>query len=89
LAPAADHRLLAAGDLIEFLDYLALATGRLTPLDTLANDPGPAIRMETSDLDAPADTRPAPRSSHRHVDMPDDRLALGRAMVRGPPSRAC
>jgi catechol 2,3-dioxygenase-like lactoylglutathione lyase family enzyme len=82
-----------AGPAVEFLDYLAPATGRPTPLDTQANDLWSwQIRMETSDLDALEQRLRAAGAafiSPGIVDMPDDRLALGRAlMVRGPAGHA-
>jgi catechol 2,3-dioxygenase-like lactoylglutathione lyase family enzyme len=82
-----------AGPAVEFLDYLAPATGRPTPLDTQANDLWSwQIRMETPDLDALEQTlrhSGAAFVSPGIVDMPDDALALGRAlMVRGPAGHA-
>jgi catechol 2,3-dioxygenase-like lactoylglutathione lyase family enzyme len=82
-----------AGPAVEFLDYLAPATGRPTPLDTQANDLWSwQIRMETSDLDTVEQRLRAAGAafiSPGIVDMPDDRLALGRAlMVRDPAGHA-
>ena len=82
-----------AGPAVEFLDYLAPATGRPTPLDTQANDLWSwQIRMETSDLDALENTlRQAGAAfvSPGIVKMPADDLALGRAlMVRSPDGHA-
>ena len=82
-----------AGPAVEFLDYLAPATGRPTPLDTQANDLWSwQIRMETSDLDALEKTlRQAGAAfvSPGIVKMPADDLALGRAlMVRSPDGHA-
>ena len=66
-----------AGPAVEFLDYLAPATGRPTPLDTQANDLWHwQIRMATSDLAA---LEPRLRAagaafvSPGIVEMPDDR----------------
>jgi catechol 2,3-dioxygenase-like lactoylglutathione lyase family enzyme len=82
-----------AGPAVEFLDYLAPASGRPTPVDTQANDLWHwQIRMETADLDALENTlREAGAAfvSPGIVDMPDDALALGRAlMVRSPDGHA-
>jgi catechol 2,3-dioxygenase-like lactoylglutathione lyase family enzyme len=83
----------SAGPAVEFLDYLAPATGRPTPLDTQANDLWSwQIRMEAPHLDALEQTlRKAGAAfvSPGIVDMPDDMLALGRAlMVRSPAGHA-
>jgi catechol 2,3-dioxygenase-like lactoylglutathione lyase family enzyme len=82
-----------AGQAVEFLDYLAPATGRPAPIDTQANDLWHwQIRMVTSDLDALEKTlREAGAAfvSPGIVLMPDDQLALGRAlMVRSPTGHA-
>jgi hypothetical protein len=82
-----------AGPAVEFLDYLAPATGRPTPLDTQANDLWSwQIRMETTDLVALEKTlRQAGAAfvSPGIVKMPADDLALGRAlMVRSPDGHA-
>ena len=82
-----------AGPAVEFLDYLSPATGRPTPADTQANDLWHwQIRMETSELDAlEVALRKAGAAfvSPGIVDMPDDGLALGRAlMVRSPAGHA-
>ncbi|HEX6111226.1 MAG TPA: VOC family protein, partial [Geminicoccaceae bacterium] len=82
-----------AGPAVEFLDYLAPATGRPTPLDTRANDLWHwQIRMATPDLEAlEKSLRDAGTAfvSPGIVDMPDDALALGRAlMVRDPVGHA-
>jgi catechol 2,3-dioxygenase-like lactoylglutathione lyase family enzyme len=81
------------GPAVEFLDYLAPATGRPTPPDTQANDLWSwQIRMATPDLDALEQTlREAGAAfvSPGIVEMPDDALALGRAlMVRSPEGHA-
>jgi catechol 2,3-dioxygenase-like lactoylglutathione lyase family enzyme len=81
------------GPAVEFLDYLAPATGRPAPLDTQASDLWHwQIRMATPDLDALAKTlREAGAAfvSPGIVEMPDDALALGRAlMVRSPAGHA-
>ena len=81
------------GPAVEFLDYLAPATGRPTPVDTQANDLWHwQIRMETPDLDGlQATLRQAGAAfvSPGVVEMPDDALALGRAlMVRSPTGHA-
>ena len=78
---------------VEFLDYLSPATGRPTPADIQANDLWHwQIRMETGDLDAlEAALRKAGAAfvSPGIVDMPDDGLALGRALlVRSPAGHA-
>jgi catechol 2,3-dioxygenase-like lactoylglutathione lyase family enzyme len=82
-----------AGPAVEFLDYLAPATGRPMPLDTQANDLWHwQIHMETPDLDGLEQTlRQAGAAfvSPGIVEMPDDQLALGRAlMVRSPAGHA-
>ena len=82
-----------AGPAVEFLDYLAPATGRPTPIDTQANDLWHwQIRMETPDLDALEKTlRQAGAAfvSPGIVEMPHDALPLGRAlMVRDPAGHA-
>jgi catechol 2,3-dioxygenase-like lactoylglutathione lyase family enzyme len=82
-----------AGPAVEFLDYLAPATGRPIPVDTQANDLWHwQIHMETPDLDGlEATLRKAGAAfvSPGIVDMPDDALALGRAlMVRDPAGHA-
>jgi catechol 2,3-dioxygenase-like lactoylglutathione lyase family enzyme len=82
-----------AGPAVEFLDYLTPATGRPTPLDTRANDLWSwQIRMETTDLDVlEKSLREAGAAfvSPGIVQMPDDALALGRAlMVRDPAGHA-
>jgi catechol 2,3-dioxygenase-like lactoylglutathione lyase family enzyme len=82
-----------AGPAVEFLDYLAPATGRPTPLDTQTNDLWSwQIRMETTDLVALEKTlRQAGAAfvSPGIVKMPADDLALGRAlMVRSPDGHA-
>jgi catechol 2,3-dioxygenase-like lactoylglutathione lyase family enzyme len=82
-----------AGPAVEFLDYLAPATGRPAPPDTRANDLWHwQIRMATSDLGALEKTlRDAGAAfvSPGIVDMPDDPLGLGRAlMVRSPAGHA-
>jgi catechol 2,3-dioxygenase-like lactoylglutathione lyase family enzyme len=83
----------AGGPAVEFLDYLAPATGRPTPADTQANDLWHwQIRMATADLDALEkvlrDTG-ATFVSPGIVRMPDDELELGRAlMVRSPAGHA-
>jgi catechol 2,3-dioxygenase-like lactoylglutathione lyase family enzyme len=78
-----------AGPPVEFLDYLAPATGRPVPLDTRANDLWHwQIRMATQDLDALEKVlRDAGAAfvSPGIVEMPDDDLGLGRALrVRSP-----
>ena len=83
----------SAGPAVEFLDYLAPATGRPMPVDTQANDLWHwQIRMETPDLDGLEKTlRQAGAAfvSPGIVAMPDDALALGRAlMVRSPVGHA-
>ena len=74
-----------AGPAVEFLDYLAPATGRPAPPDTQANDLWSwQIRMEATDLDALEQTlRDAGAAfvSPGIIDMPDDTLALGRALM--------
>lgn len=82
-----------AGPAVEFLDYLAPATGRPTPVDTEGNDLWHwQIRMETRDLDElETALRQAGATfvSPGIVDMPDDELALGRAlMIRSPAGHA-
>jgi catechol 2,3-dioxygenase-like lactoylglutathione lyase family enzyme len=82
-----------AGPAVEFLDYLAPATGRPAPLDTQANDLWHwQIRMKTPDLDSLEKAlRQAGAAfvSPGIVEMPDDALALGRAlMVRDPAGHA-
>ena len=82
-----------AGPAVEFLDYLAPATGRPTPIDTRANDLWHwQVRMETPDLDALEKTLRAAGAafvSPGIVEVPDDALALGRAlMVRSPAGHA-
>jgi catechol 2,3-dioxygenase-like lactoylglutathione lyase family enzyme len=81
------------GPAVEFLDYLAPATGRPAPLDTQASDLWHwQIRMATPDLDGLEKTlREAGAAfvSPGIVEMPDDALALGRAlMVRSPAGHA-
>jgi catechol 2,3-dioxygenase-like lactoylglutathione lyase family enzyme len=83
----------SAGPAVEFLDYLAPATGRPMPVDTQANDLWHwQIRMETPDRDGLEKTlRQAGAAfvSPGIVAMPDDALALGRAlMVRSPVGHA-
>ena len=75
---------------VEFLDYLAPATGRPTPLDTQANDLWHwHVTMATSDL-AALETRlreaGATFVSPGIVAMPDDALALGQALLARSPS---
>jgi catechol 2,3-dioxygenase-like lactoylglutathione lyase family enzyme len=82
-----------AGPAVEFLDYLAPATGRQTPLDTQANDLWHwQIRMATPDLDMLEKIlreSGAAFVSPGIVAMPDDALGLGRAlMVRSPAGHA-
>jgi catechol 2,3-dioxygenase-like lactoylglutathione lyase family enzyme len=82
-----------AGPAVEFLDYLAPATGRPVPLDTRANDLWHwQVRMATPDLDELEKVlRQAGAAfvSPGVVEMPDDALALGRAlMVRSPVGHA-
>jgi catechol 2,3-dioxygenase-like lactoylglutathione lyase family enzyme len=82
-----------AGPSVEFLDYLAPATGRPAPIDTQANDLWHwQVRMETSDLNTlEKSLREAGATfvSPGIVDMPDDALGLGRAlMVRSPAGHA-
>jgi catechol 2,3-dioxygenase-like lactoylglutathione lyase family enzyme len=82
-----------AGPAVEFLDYLAPAPGRPVPFDTQANDLWHwQIRMETPDLEALEKTlREAGAAfvSPGIVELPDDALALGRAlMVRSPVGHA-
>ncbi len=79
-----------AGPSVEFLDYLTPTTGRAVPADTEANDLWQwQIRMETSDLDA---LETALRKAGAHfvspgiVEMPEDALALGRALIVRSPS---
>jgi catechol 2,3-dioxygenase-like lactoylglutathione lyase family enzyme len=83
----------SAGPAVEFLDYLAPATGRPIPADTQANDLWHwQIHMETPDLDGLEQTlRQAGAAfvSPGIIAMPDDALALGRAlMVRSPVGHA-
>ncbi len=80
----------AAGPSVEFLDYLAPTTGRPVPVDTQANDLWHwHINMVTSDIDGLA-TRL--REAHAAfvspgvVDMPDDALHLGRALMALSPT---
>ena len=82
-----------AGPAVEFLDYLAPATGRPMPADTQANDLWHwQVRMQAPDLDGLENTlRQAGAAfvSPGIVQMPDDALALGRAlMVRDPAGHA-
>jgi catechol 2,3-dioxygenase-like lactoylglutathione lyase family enzyme len=82
-----------AGPAVEFLDYLAPATGRPIPVDTQANDLWHwQIRMESPDLDALERSLRAAGAafvSPGIVEMPDHALALGRAlMVRDPAGHA-
>ncbi|HSC07218.1 MAG TPA: VOC family protein, partial [Steroidobacteraceae bacterium] len=82
-----------AGPAVEFLDYVAPATGRPMPIDTRANDLWHwQIRMETADLQELEKTLRAAGAafvSPGIVEMPDDALALGRAlMVRDPVGHA-
>jgi catechol 2,3-dioxygenase-like lactoylglutathione lyase family enzyme len=82
-----------AGPAVEFLDYLTPATGRPIPVDTQANDLWSwQIRMETTDLDVLENSLRKAGSafvSPGIVEMPDDALALGRAlMVRDPAGHA-
>jgi catechol 2,3-dioxygenase-like lactoylglutathione lyase family enzyme len=75
----------AAGPSVEFLDYLAPATGRPVPVDTQANDLWHwHINMVTSDIEG-LQTRlreaGAAFVSPGIVDMPDDGLHLGRALM--------
>jgi catechol 2,3-dioxygenase-like lactoylglutathione lyase family enzyme len=83
----------SAGPAVEFLDYLAPSTGRPMPVDTRANDLWHwQIRMDTPDLEGLEKTlREAGAAfvSPGIVEMPDDALALGRAlMVRSPVGHA-
>ena len=83
----------SAGPAVEFLDYLAPATGRPIPVDTRANDLWHwQVRMATPDLDVlekTLRTAGAAFVSPGIVEMPDDALALGRAlMVRSPVGHA-
>jgi catechol 2,3-dioxygenase-like lactoylglutathione lyase family enzyme len=78
------------GPAVEFLDYLAPATGRPAPLDTQANDLWHwHVTMATSDL-AALETRlreaGATFVSPGIVAMPDDALALGQALLARSPS---
>ena len=80
----------AAGPAVEFLDYLAPATGRPTPLDTQANDLWYwHVTMMTPDI-AALETRlraaGARFVSPGVVDMPPDALGLGRALLALSPS---
>jgi catechol 2,3-dioxygenase-like lactoylglutathione lyase family enzyme len=82
-----------AGPAVEFLDYLVPATGRPTPADTQANDLWHwQIRMATADLDALEKIlRDAGATfvSPGIVQIPDDELELGRAlMARSPAGHA-
>jgi catechol 2,3-dioxygenase-like lactoylglutathione lyase family enzyme len=82
-----------AGPAVEFLDYLAPATGRPMPVDTRANDLWHwQIRTATPDLDTlekTLHTAGAAFVSPKIIEMPDDALALGRAlMVRSPVGHA-
>ena len=80
----------AAGPSVEFLDYLAPATGRPTPVDTQANDLWHwHVTMATRDL-AALETRlraaGATFVSPGVVEMPDDDLHLGQALMARSPS---
>jgi catechol 2,3-dioxygenase-like lactoylglutathione lyase family enzyme len=82
-----------AGPSVEFLDYLTPRTGRPAPADTEANDLWQwQIRMQTPDIDgleAALRKAGARLVSPGIVNMPDDDLALGRAlMVRSPSGHA-
>jgi catechol 2,3-dioxygenase-like lactoylglutathione lyase family enzyme len=79
-----------AGPSVEFLDYLAPATGRAAPVDTQANDLSHwHVTMMTPDI-------AALETSLRHagaifvspgiVDMPKDTMNLGRALLARSPS---
>ncbi len=84
---------LGAAASVELLDYLAPTTGRSVPVDSQANDLWQwHINMVTSDIGG-LETRP--REAHAAfvslgiVDMPDDGLHLGRAlMARSPEGHA-
>ena len=80
----------AAGPSVEFLDYLAPTTGRPVPVDTQANDLWHwHINMVTSDIDGLAARL---REAHAAfvspgvVDMPEDALHLGRALMALSPT---
>ena len=80
----------AAGPAVEFLDYLAPATGRPTPLDTQANDLWYwHVTMMTADI-AALETRlraaGARFVSPGIVEMPEDALGLGRALLALSPT---
>jgi len=80
----------AAGPAVEFLDYLAPATGRPTPLDTQANDLWYwHVTMTTPDI-AALETRLSAAGarfvSAGIVEMPADALGLGRALLALSPS---
>jgi catechol 2,3-dioxygenase-like lactoylglutathione lyase family enzyme len=82
-----------AGPAVEFLDYLSPPTGRPAPSDTRANDLWHwQIRMASSDLNGLKKMlREAGAAfvSPGIVQMPDDALGLGRAlMVRSPAGHA-
>ena len=79
-----------AGPAVEFLDYLAPATGRATPPDTQANDLWFwHVIMMTADI-AALETRlraaGARFVSPGIIEMPDDALGLGRALLALSPS---
>ena len=83
----------SVGPAVEFLDYLAPATGRPMPIATQANDLWHwQIRMETPELgglEKVLREAGAAFVSPGIVEMPDDALALGRAlMVRSPVGHA-
>jgi catechol 2,3-dioxygenase-like lactoylglutathione lyase family enzyme len=80
----------AAGPSVEFLDYLAPATGRPSPVDTQANDLWHwHVTMATRDI-AALETRlreaGATFVSPGVVEMPDDDLHLGQALMARSPS---
>ena len=80
----------AAGPAVEFLDYLAPATGRPTPLDSQANDLWYwHVTMTTPDI-AALETRLSAAGarfvSAGIVEMPADALGLGRALLALSPS---
>lgn len=81
------------GPSVEFLDYLAPATGRPMPEDTRANDLWHwHVRLHTPDLDARAaamEADGAPLVSPGVQDLPDDALGYRRGlMVRDPTGHA-
>jgi catechol 2,3-dioxygenase-like lactoylglutathione lyase family enzyme len=80
----------AVGPAVEFLDYLSPATGRATPPDTQANDLWHwHVTMMTPDI-AALETRlraaGARFVSLGIVEMPEDALGLGRALLALSPS---